>query len=248
MNDFSKSSFSQPDEEEENATEKKEAKEKKENDGQKDGISPKATFVLSLTTALIAAVITPYLTQYFKNEESTRQLEKTKREKIIATQFETVEKFNSIFWRYRQAAGFLAFDFVHPQSDELLKKHLKEFEDASAEANREMPTQAFRARMYFNSVCVGNALIVVSRAIFKSGGVDDQISRQLLIDQSKIHLADTSSQKAWGSIFEEIDRATDATERNLNSVYQQIGKDDIDKTMCKDKEVLNEFIQSKDSS
>jgi hypothetical protein len=116
MNDSSESPFSQPDEGED-GMEKKEAIEKKENDGQKDGISPRATFLLSVTTALIAAVIAPYVTQYLKNEESARQLEKTKREKIIATQFETVEKFNSTFWRYRQAAGFLTFDFLNSQSE-----------------------------------------------------------------------------------------------------------------------------------
>ncbi len=196
---------------------------------EKNGVSARATVLLSIATALLTSFLAPFLLERWKDADLARQVEKEKQDRIVATQFEIVEKYNEMFWHYRQAAGFLMFDFTHGQSDELLKRHRKEFEDISAEANREMPTQAFRARMYFNSIYVNNKLFGIWAGIFN--GVDDEISRQLLKDKAIIHLDDRDSQDAWLKISSEINDSMITSETSLNEVYQLIGQSNIDATV-----------------
>jgi hypothetical protein len=199
------------------------------------GLSAGATIVISMVTALITSVLAPFFVELWKDRDLSRQLDRAKQERIIATQFDTVERFNAMFWRYRQAAGFLMFDFSHGQSDELLKRHLKEFEDVSAEANREMPTQAFRARMYFRSVYVNNKLFTIWANIFR--GVDNEISQQLLNDQNTVHLRDQTSVNSWLKISEEINDTMLSSQTALNEVYQLIGKPNIDEAMSPGQEI-----------
>jgi hypothetical protein len=201
---------------------------KGDSDGGK-GLSTVATVIISLVTAVITSLLSPYLVERWKDADLRHQLDRAKQEKIMATQFDTVERFNAMFWRYRQAAGFLMFDFTHGQSDKLLERHLKEFEDLSAEANREMPVQAFRARMYFDSIYVNNKLFKIWRDIFT--GVDDEISRQLLQDKNTPHVDDENSRRAWLKIDHDINQSMLSSEESLNEVYQLIGKSNIDRTM-----------------
>jgi hypothetical protein len=129
---------------------------------------------------------------------------------------------NTVVWRYRQAAGFLMFDFAHGQRPDLLERHLKEFEDASAEANRELPTQAFRARMYFGSEQVREILDGIPHRIFF--GVDDHISKQLLTDKSTPHAELSSSTTEWLKISKEIDEIMVLNAKDLNTIFERIGK------------------------
>jgi hypothetical protein len=198
-------------------------------EGKTEGIKlgTAATIILSIITALLTSLFAPYVLERWKDVEAAHQLEKAKQDKIIATQFEIVESINALLWRYRQAAGFLMFDFVHGhQSDELLKRHLKEFEDASAEANRECPRQAFRARMYFNSIYVNNKLSETCRNIFD--GVDDHISNLLLVEQMTPHPENVSHRDAWLQISGEINEMMLSSGKSLNDVYQLIGVQNID--------------------
>ncbi len=141
----------------------------------------------------------------------------------MATQFEIVEQINRIFLVVStQVAGFLMLlDFIHGQSSELLKRHLKEFEDASSEANRELPTQSFRARMYFNSVRVHNQLNGIFDRIFSR--VDDHISKQLLSEHFTPHPNNQDSKAQWKQIGTEINIIMLESESDLNSVFEQIG-------------------------
>src|SRR6185312_8953725 len=147
-------------------------------------ISPWATVLISIGTAILTTVLAPYLIESIKTKESEQQRERDKRERIISSQFDCVEKSSAVFWKYRQAAGFLMFDFVNGQPDKaLLKQHIKEFNDLSIAANGDLPAQAFRARMYFNSEYVYQRFRLTYYATFAKKGVDDLISMQLLKDR-----------------------------------------------------------------
>jgi hypothetical protein len=194
--------------------------------GPSSGVSTTITVILSILTALLTSFFAPYVLERWKNAEAARQLEMAKQDKIIATQFEIIESFNALLWRYRQAAGFLMFDFVNGQSDELLRRHLKEYEDASAETNRECPRQAFRARMYFNSIYANNKLFEACALIFNT--VDDHISRLLLMEKNTPHPENIKDRAAWQQISGEINETMLSAGRSLNDVYQVIGQTKID--------------------
>jgi hypothetical protein len=196
------------------------------------GLSTKMTVFISVATALLTSLLGPFLLEHSKDLEAMRQREKESQDRVIATQFEIVEQFNRTFWRYRQAAGFLMFDFVHGQSAELLQRHLKEFENASAEANREMPTEAFRARMYFKSIYVNNKLFAIWADVF--AGVDNDISNRLIRDKSVPHPEDPESQKEWLGISTRINDNMIASENSLNEIFTLIGQTEIDKKMSPD--------------
>lgn len=190
------------------------------------GLSATVTVVLSIVVALITSLGAPLVVERLKNSEAKEKLDKQKQDKIVATQFEIVERCNRTFWRYRQAAGYLMFDFEHSPSEELLHRHLKEFEDASAEANRDMPAEAFRARMYFHSIYVSNLLFSVWANIFN--GVDNDISNQLLREKSVPHPNDKDSYDAWHAISRKINSSMASSEDAMNEAFELIGQSGID--------------------
>jgi hypothetical protein len=115
--------------------------------------------VLSIATALLTSLIAPYVLAWFGARTQATLREDEKRAKIAATQFEVIEAFNAAFWKYRQAAGYLIWDFWSSESNKpLVDRHRREYEDAARAANIELLTQAFRARMYFNDTKLYNEL------------------------------------------------------------------------------------------
>jgi hypothetical protein len=180
------------------------------------------TVFISLVTALLTSLIAPSLLETLRERNAAQERLREKEQRILATQFDIVEKYNSVFWKYRQAAGFLMFDFTHGQADgALLRKHLREFEEASAEANRELPMEAFRARMYFRNEEVYDRLRGTFEKIFY--GVDDHISRQLLVDRSVPHPKLPESISNWTQIAGDLDHVKVEAEETLNEVFRKIG-------------------------
>jgi len=183
--------------------------------------APGTTVIITVVTALLTTLIAPYLLESLKEKQARRDKEAEKQDRIVSTQFEIVESSNEIYWRYRQAANFVIFDFQNGQPDGALwESHWSNFQKASETANSQLPIQAFRGRMYFGSNEVYERLLKIPRKIFD--GVDRDISLQRNKDVVP-NAEKGKSTDAWQAIQTELTEVNPVVEENLNYVFGQIG-------------------------
>ncbi len=185
----------------------------------KSAKSTPVTIIITIVTALLTSLFAPYAIESLKERQAQRNKDAEKQERIVATQFEIVEKCNVVYWNYRQAADFLISDFADGQPDgTLFRDHLKKFQEASAEANSQLPIQAFRGRMYFGSEDVYQRLLEIPSRIFS--GVDHDISIQIAADSIP---RPTKSKSKWEHLHQELIDVGGFVQADLNSIFLQIG-------------------------
>ena len=98
---------------------------------------------LALAVAVLTALIAPYLIERTKANIS-------RREKIVATQFEIIESLTVISSRYVTSAKFVVTDFSAAKVIRKdLETHRSNYEVTIEETLRNCQVQAYRARIYF---------------------------------------------------------------------------------------------------
>jgi hypothetical protein len=181
------------------------------------------TVMITVVIAVLTSLIAPYLLESHKEKQALHDKEAEKHERIVSTQFEIVEACSETYWKYRQAADFVVFDFEFGQPDgPLWERHWSDFQRVAAEANSQLPIQAFRGRMYFGSTEVYQRLLNIPRTIFSAGGVDRDITRQFAKDRLP-NAGNGKSADAWGKIHRKLDDANSVADENLNYAFRQIG-------------------------
>jgi hypothetical protein len=184
--------------------------------------STSITVVITVVTALLTSLLAPYAIESLKEQQAQRNRESEKQDRIIATQFEIIEKCNTAYWNYQQAADFLILDFANDQPDgPLADKHRAAFHEASVEASSQLRIQAFRARMYFGSEGVYRQLMEIPDRIFL-GGIDSHIEARLHADEVPLHLSKSQKQQ-WEDLHKELSEVETFVQADLNSAFLQIG-------------------------
>jgi hypothetical protein len=182
----------------------------------------RSTLIIAFVTALITSIVAPLAVEWFKGRTVQHQLKEEKRDRIVKTQFEVVEKLNQILWAYRTSASFLVSDYINGQTDEaLFKKHIQEYEEVSANTNKELAIEAFRARMYFQNDDLYKRLMDVYADIFRT---DYRIIQQE-IKQNYKYDSSEEARVAWGRIHDELTNEDfDEIKNVLNELFSEIGK------------------------
>lgn len=176
--------------------------------------------LLTITAGLLTSLIAPYIIERSKEKAAVIQQENEKRDTIRKTQFEIIEKLNTLMWGYRASAEFLIWDFVHDEPDKaMVKKHIEDYDKLTSATNRDYNAEAFRARMYFNDPQVYELLMGMYD---KLDNLDNRINNQM-ISQNKdpgIRNADTDEQ--WKQIQKQLYQNIDETKVVLNKLFDQI--------------------------
>jgi hypothetical protein len=163
----------------------------------------------SLATAIITGILTsliaPSIIERSKSADAQAQLKVTTATEERKRQIEVVEKLSGIVWTYRTAANWVVWDRLHgdPISEEA-KKHIRDYDDVAARTNREFLTEAFRARMYFDSEAVHNRLIKLFSSLMK---IDAQISFLLAEKNRVAKTAITSPKRLYEAKYQPLDSA-----------------------------------------
>lgn len=188
----------------------------------------KATFIkfisspviIAFVTALITSLVAPYLIQLRKERVTELQQEKEKNNQILKSQFEIIENMSRNIGDFRQAAEFLIFDYQNGQPNEdILKRHIQHYDEATASATKGLSIEAFRARMYFQDSGLFYKLMGTFGDLFKTL---NRIDRQQFKQGYKI-VQDRDAQAEWGQIHEELVANFDKIRVIMDELFAKTG-------------------------
>lgn len=171
--------------------------------------------VVTIFLAILTAIVAPYLIERTKSNIS-------KQEQIQQMQFEVVENLCRLSFQYYVIAQFVKLDFYMGQpNEELLNKHLEDYDSIAEQTIREYLIEAYRARMYLND---SNLYYRLNEVWLSMLGVDGRIYFFLNQQRNTPSPKDSKSVANWLEVEELLGNFKKDSEKVLEELYIRIGR------------------------
>jgi len=178
--------------------------------------------VITLIAGLLTSLIAPYIIERTRQKSALVQQASQKQDAITKTQFEIIEKLNTILWNYRSSAEFLIWDYLDGHADpKTVAQHIKDYDTNTRTTNKNLNTEMFRAKMYFDDQKIYDELIELYKAL---DDLDNEINKQINV-QEKIpgRTADDFKQK-WEEIHTLLDKDIEKIKAVLSDLFIRVGQ------------------------
>lgn len=177
--------------------------------------------LITIIAGLLTSLIAPYIIDRFREKSALLQQAAQKQDAITKTQFEIIEKLNSILWSYRASAEFLIWDYLDGHVDnKTLAQHIKDYDSNTRTTNKNLNAEMFRAKMYFDDQTIYEKLKELYKALDK---LDDEINKQINLQNNPNKTADDYNKK-WQEIHELLYEDIEKIETVLSELFAEVGR------------------------
>jgi hypothetical protein len=180
--------------------------------------------LLAIIAGLLTSLVAPYIIERTRENSVLIRQKEEKQDQITKTQFEIIEKLNTLLWNYHFTVGVVKQDFIVGQPDnELLTKHKKDYDTVVDTIFKNLAIEAYRARMYFDDEALYKRLISI---ITKVSAIDYKIVQLITSQGGRPDNKKPDTDEGWQNLNKLLEEYRAKIEETLNLLYVKVGKQD----------------------